>query len=423
MDEEKKNNENNDVITEALNQEEQEFTKTLTEELKPVTTPVEEKPEEVKKVKEIEESVDAADFVTKEEFYGKENKTAKIIIIVVIVVLCILIGYFALKYMNIKIGSSKQTIVEQSVSTMVPATDSTSTTITESHAVSEYNNSYGALYFYSENNTISVSNKLLTDVGSKKYLGMYNCESTSCSLYNKNNVSFNSFADNTVLISDNGKGIIYNYNNNTILTNAYTTWFKMQVASRTYLLAVDTTSNIYGPNGNNITKSEYSDLGTIINGSLYEQLDSYITAKKDGKWGIINVTNDNVIIDFKYDAIHIETKDIFTIQDTNLWYAINANGEKMSTTGYTEIVKADTKYMMVIKDNMFDIVDYTSASLIKQDIDAPKTYKRYDDNGNMLGITLKDEGNNITLITIVQASGTSLYRFNTNTLSIAKYTE
>ena len=83
MNEDKKNSENvensqnNDVITQALDEEEKEFTKTLTEELQPVA-PVKEKVEdkvETPKVKETEDSVDAADFVTKEEFYGKENKT------------------------------------------------------------------------------------------------------------------------------------------------------------------------------------------------------------------------------------------------------------------------------------------------------------------------------------------------------------
>ena len=431
MNEDKKNSENvensqnNDVITQALDEEEKEFTKTLTEELQPVA-PVKEKVEdkvETPKVKETEDSVDAADFVTKEEFYGKENKTARWIIIIVVVLICVGVGYFLLKFMNIKISSAHQATVEQSTSTTSSNTDSTTTSDGESHAVATYNDRYGSLFFYSDNGVITSTTKLLTDVGSKKYLGMYNCESTSCSLYNKDNITFNSNADNTLLISDNGKGIIFNYSTNMILTEAYTSWYTVTVASRTYLVAVDTKSNIYGPNGSNITKNEYTDIGSVINGKLYEYADTYITAKKDGKWGVINITNDKMIVNFKYDDIRIDSKDIFEVKENNLWYATKSTGEKLISTGYTEIVKADAKYLMVIKDNTFDIVDYTGASLIKTDIDAPKAFKRYDDNGNMVGITLKDEGNNIILITITQASGTALYRFNTNTLAIAKYSE
>ena len=72
MNEEKNDKEQKDVVTEALDEEEKEFTETLTEELKPIAKDPELKNEdseigkeesEVKKAVETEDSIDAADFV------------------------------------------------------------------------------------------------------------------------------------------------------------------------------------------------------------------------------------------------------------------------------------------------------------------------------------------------------------------------
>lgn len=392
-----------DIIIDALNEEENEFTKTLPK-------------IDLGKVEENEDSIDYTISVSKEDFYGKESKNMLPIIIGIIILMCIGIGYILIKGSDIKIGN-KENIKEEPKHEDINKTVIEEETVGEQEQGSVFNELYGALYFYKDDNTLFVSKEVLTNDSNKQYLGTYNCVSTACNTYKIENSNYYSFDENTVLISDNNKGFIYNYSLNKILTNSYSKWYKLETSPKTYLLAVDQTTNIYSNKGNNITNNQYNKIGNIINNKVYEHNDLYIIASKDNKVGVINIKENTVLIDLKYDAVNVEENNIFTVKENNKWYPINTNGEKKSQSSYDNIVLATASYMMVIDKNSFDIVDYTGESLIKETISAPLNYERHDQNGNRKGIEISEVENNSVTILI----GEEAYRFNINTFSIIKY--
>ena len=100
--------------------------------------------------------------------------------------------------------------------------------------------------------------------------------------------------------------------------------------------------------------------------------DIYITAVKDGLYGVINITTGKIIIDFKYNELHISGSAILTVQD-NLLYPISTDEKYLLVNGYNYIYGYDNIYV-VIKDKKLNILDNNEKTLIITPIEISEDY-------------------------------------------------
>lgn len=340
---------------------------------------------------ETEPSSDSLDFVTKDEFYGKENKWFKWVGMIIFIIVCLVMGFLLLQFSSIKIEGIKINTPKESMSNEESKT--TEITYGEEKNVSDFNSKYGALYLYLENDEPKVVREL-SNSGLNQYLGMYNCESSNCSLCD---TKFYSKENNTILIKDNNKCFLYNFKNNKILTNSYANFYVLSLKNRKYLLGSSyEKNNIYSALGINLTNDKYKNLGKIIDNNVYRYLNNHIVFEENNKFGILDYTNNKKVIENKYNDIRLFDNNKFGIKKENKWYLINEKEEKILTTGYKEIINVVDKYIFVINEENFDIVDYDGKSLLKEQIKLSNEYK-YQDNKELENIQIKEEKEEVVI--------------------------
>lgn len=382
-----------DILEEAIENEEIEFTKTI--------------PKLVvdNELKETEDSIDYTLSISREEFYGKEDKKKLPIIIILLIILFVVFAYVGIKFLDIKIGETEKEekkVIQEEIKEPETKLEG------EEKSMSDYNEEYGAIYFYQDNsNKLYISKIIVTNDTGKKYLGVYNCTTSDCNIYLLNNESYYSLENKTILVKD-GKGFIFNYGTNKIVTDSYINWYKI---NNSYLLAVDNVSNIYSNRGTNVTKDNFDTIGKIKGSSLQGISGNFIIVSKDSKYGVINFEDGKIEVEVNYEDIRIEKNNIFLVKENGKWHTIIKS--TLSSKGYDEVILATLNYVMVIDGTNFDIVDIKGESLINESIEAPKDYTR----DNPKNFEMSDVEGSTVVITINE----EVYRFNVNTFSIIKY--
>lgn len=193
-----------------------------------------------------------------------------------------------------------------------------------------------------------------------KYLGKYTCEFLGCGEFQyvpSPNENQHFFGDNLVIISEwtgeNYKNVLYNYRTNKIIETYDDVTCSYEFSDNKYsvLVAKDNKMGILSSSGK-IVYDLVLDENTDFNNSvchkyaIYEHdreekypgyNGQYGVFSKNNKFGVINLENGEVIIDFKYQAIRIMYDGNYSIKENNQWHLINKNLEKVLKKGYDEI--------------------------------------------------------------------------------------
>lgn len=246
----------------------------------------------------------------------------------------------------------------------------------------------------------------------KQLISTYHCRGNSCP--NIESVLNMESEIITLLYPDESRAL-FDAKNGNIISEAYKDYFIMinndsQIIG--YVVQTqDDTFGIMDKYGKVITDINYEQIGYIDKTIFNDYNDSYITAIKDGKYGIINITTGDIYIDFKYDELHINGNAIINVKE-GLLYPIDQNGNNLLNNGYSYIFGYDNFYV-TIKDKQLNILDSEENTL---NLDPITIYDDYVYNDSMtFGNISIYQSENIIYINLKNNEEYTEYQYNIDT--------
>lgn len=236
----------------------------------------------------------------------------------------------------------------------------------------------------------------LSSDGSFQTLSEYKCNDDLC-MVNVAQQGFEYSNDNPdiVMIYDGNYKILYNIRKGTII-NTYGSnsfWLSSNdVESEnegTYIYIQAKDSEKYGiidVNGN-IIKNFVLDKPPFVS-FLYPRTLRYSVENnmlvniQNGKYGIIEITSDKIIIDYIYDDLDLINKTYFKAKTNDKWhvYTISSN-QKLIQEGFDNIYYNSNDILIVEKDNTLYIRNYDNKNITNETIKVSKddTIQAYTD--------------------------------------------
>lgn len=177
---------------------------------------------------------------------------------------------------------------------------------------------------------------------------------------------------------------------------------------------IQTSNNTYGlmnKEGKVVSNTDYDEIGNIDPVIFNDYNDQYITALKNDKYGVIDITTGNIIVDFNYDELHINGTAIINVKD-GLLYPIDKEGNDILNNGYSYIYGCNDIYV-VAKNKELNIVDNNENILNQSPIAIYEEYN-YNDSNTFNNIDTYQLEN---IIYIVLKNGDEYieYQYNTDT--------
>lgn len=237
----------------------------------------------------------------------------------------------------------------------------------------KYNSTKGELEFYTEDKLVSV----------------YGCKSGDCALYENNGFKYNSCLDSIAIIRDGKKIYLYSYEAGQELFDAFSEIIPITLKNKNQTLIVkDYATEKYGYitlKGTPILNTEYDELGIIKNGVLLSQgidLDNdIIVAAKNNKYGVINLSTGNKLINFFYNDIYLAPSNNYVVKYGVKYYLVDSKDEKVLSNAYQMIFPF--KDVIVVNDNnKLRFIDYNEKNIIEDTIDVTGDYNVRNDNNN-----------------------------------------
>ena len=237
----------------------------------------------------------------------------------------------------------------------------------------KYNSTKGELEFYTEDKLVSV----------------YECKSQDCGLYEKDNFKYNSCLDSIALIKDGKKIYLYSYDAGQELFDGFSEVVPITLKNKNQTLIVkDYITEKYGYitlKGTEILKTEYDELGMIKDGVLLSNgfnLDKdVIIASKNNKYGVINLSTGNQIINFYYNDILIAPNDNYVVKYGNKYYLVDSKDDKVLKESYKMIFPFED-IIVVNNNNKLEFIDYVGNKVIEDTIEVDGSYDVRKDNNN-----------------------------------------
>lgn len=250
------------------------------------------------------------------------------------------------------------------------------------------------------NRNIQVNNLLrfdeLSSDGSFQTLSEYKCNDDLC-MVNAAQQGFQYSNDNPdiVMIYDGNYKILYNIRKGTII-NTYgsnSIWLSSNaVASEiegTYIYIQAKDSEKYGiidVNGN-VIKNFVLDKPPFVNFVYpttlrYSIENNMLVNIQNGKYGIIEITSDKIIIDYIYDDLDLINKTCFKAKINNKWHVYNiSSNQKLIEEGFDNIYYNSDDILIVEKDNTLYIRNYDNKNITNETIKVSKddTIQAYTD--------------------------------------------
>lgn len=256
----------------------------------------------------------------------------------------------------------------------------------------------------------------------KELISVYECEHDKCGLYEPTN--YNSCLDMLAIIEDGDTKYFYNYQvgQNVIDPLAEIAVVKNEKNILGFIVK-DLETEKWGyvdKRGTEKIKMDYETLGLVSDGKLYERgislKDNKIIASKNNKYGVLNLSTGEKIIDFKYENIALGPNDYYVIKENKLFYLIDKTGKKIINQGYNMIFAFEDLLVVNDKDNL-RFIDYEGNAIINTKIPTSIDYKEIPVNG-VFGYNATKTGNNI-IIEVNETSSTGYdtkkYTYNIDT--------
>ena len=111
---------------------------------------------------------------------------------------------------------------------------------------------------------------------------------------------------------------------------------------------------------------------------VYSINNNKIVLSKNGKKGIVELTTDKVIVDFKYDDVRLYNKQYFKYKLNDLWYIGKYEiGSGINDLGYKNIFMFENDIMIAQIDNYLYIKKYDGTNIIEDKIEVLYDYQEF----------------------------------------------
>lgn len=201
----------------------------------------------------------------------------------------------------------------------------------------------------------------------------YSCVN-QCSIYSLGSYQYLSKEDHVIALQDGEKIFLYNFVNDKVITDNFTRLENLYHKDKTVaFIATDSNGKvgIVNTKGEIIIPFEYDNFGYSFGGgevSDYSYDRNIITASKGGKWGMITLDSEQKEkIPFEYEDIYLSDTNHVVVKKEGLWYLADLEGKKVLDNGYDMVIPLQS-YVLVAKDEVFNILNYKGEKVVSKDI-------------------------------------------------------
>lgn len=199
-------------------------------------------------------------------------------------------------------------------------------------------------YYKVDNNSIML-------LSNDKIVNFYNCNG-ECSVYE------NYFVNGRLLLNDNEKIYLYDLVKGSKLSQEYDKLYFVKDDSTVKYFVVNNGS-LYGVmdlSGNVTVNLNYEELGSIKEDAVsnFDVANDLISAKSNGLYGVVSLSNGKGVIDFQYDDIKISSGKIGA-KTQDKWYLIGLDNRKISKLAFDEIILGENRALVRDKNTIYFI--------------------------------------------------------------------
>lgn len=199
-------------------------------------------------------------------------------------------------------------------------------------------------YYKVDNNSIML-------LSNDKIVNFYNCNG-ECSVYE------NYFVNGRLLLNDNEKIYLYDLVKGSKLSQEYDKLYFVKDDSTVKYFVVNNGS-LYGVmdlSGNVTVNLNYEELGSIKEDAVsnFDVANDLISAKSNGLYGVVSLSNGKGVIDFQYDDIKISSGKIGA-KTQDKWYLIGLDNRKISKLAFDEIILGENRSLVRDKNTIYFI--------------------------------------------------------------------
>lgn len=209
-------------------------------------------------------------------------------------------------------------------------------------------------YYKVDNNSIML-------LSNDKIVNFYNCNG-ECSVYE------NYFVNGRLLLNDNGKIYLYDLVKGSKLSQEYDKLYFVKDDSTVKYFVVNNGS-LYGVmdlSGNVTVNLNYEELGSIKEDAVsnFDVANDLISAKSNGLYGVVSLSNGKGVIDFQYDDIKISSGKIGA-KTQNKWYLIGLDNRKISKLAFDEIILGENRSLVRDKNTIY-FIDSSDGNILSE---------------------------------------------------------
>lgn len=209
-------------------------------------------------------------------------------------------------------------------------------------------------YYKVDNNSIML-------LSNDKIVNFYNCNG-ECSVYE------NYFVNGRLLLNDNGKIYLYDLVKGSKLSQEYDKLYFVKDDSTVKYFVVNNGS-LYGVmdlSGNVTVNLNYEELGSIKEDAVsnFDVANDLISAKSNGLYGVVSLSNGKGVIDFQYDDIKISSGKIGA-KTQDKWYLIGLDNRKISKLAFDEIILGENRSLVRDKNTIY-FIDSSDGNILSE---------------------------------------------------------
>lgn len=203
-------------------------------------------------------------------------------------------------------------------------------------------------------------------------INAYDCEE-ACSIYSLGRYQYFSKEDYVIALQDGENILLYNFKEGKKITDFFTRFENLIDDEKTVAFIVADSLGkvgIVNVNGETVLPFEYDNLGYSFGGgdvTDYSYEKDVITASKDGKWGLITLSDGKEKIPFEYEDIYFNGNDALAVKKEGLWYLVDLDGKTILEEGY-DMLYPLSSYVLVAKEEKFNILNYKGEKVVSKDI-------------------------------------------------------
>lgn len=209
-------------------------------------------------------------------------------------------------------------------------------------------------YYKVDNNSIML-------LSNDKIVNFYNCNG-ECSVYE------NYFVNGRLLLNDNEKIYLYDLVKGSKLSQEYDKLYFVKDDSTVKYFVVNNGS-LYGVmdlNGNVTVNLNYEELGSIKEDAVsnFDVANDLISAKSNGLYGVVSLSNGKGVIDFQYNDIKISSGKIGA-KTQDKWYLIGLDNRKISKLAFDEIILGENRSLVRDKNTIY-FIDSSDGNILSE---------------------------------------------------------